>query len=206
MDRIEAHFEEMYALFSSEEFLLRRGVSTEVPFFICHYDPKEQVEADNVAKLLHEKLNANGVKTLRIDLYELMIEKMRESDDLDWTPQNESTVNHDNLLTDLRAQLNVKSEIAPAIADKIKADANRLVLVTGIGACYPIFEAHELLTNLSNIITDIPLVLFFPGEYVQTPGSGASLHLFGRKEGRGYYRAFDVETFLKMNNSVHAAI
>ena len=171
MDRIEAHFEEMYALFSSEEFLLRRGVSTEVPFFICHYDPKEQVEADNVAKLLHEKLNANGVKTLRIDLYELMIEKMRESDDLDWSLENESTVNHDNLLTDLRAQLNVKSEIAPAIADKIKADANRLVLVTGIGACYPIFEAHELLTNLSNIITDIPLVLFFPGEYVQTPGS-----------------------------------
>ena len=121
MDRIEAHFEEMYALFSSEEFLLRRGVSTEVPFFICHYDPKEQVEADNVAKLLHEKLNANGVKTLRIDLYELMIEKMRQSDDLDWTLENESTVNHDNLLTDLRAQLNVKSEIAPAIADKIKA-------------------------------------------------------------------------------------
>ena len=80
----------------------------------------------------------------------------------------------------------------------INADDNRLAIVTGIGACYPIFEAHELLTNLSEIVSRIPLVLFFPGDYVQTPGSGASLHLFGRHEGRGYYRAFDVETFLKM--------
>ena len=69
-------------------------------------------------------------------------------------------------------------------------------------------EDNDVLKNELEefVITDIPLVLFFPGEYVQTPGSGASLHLFGRKEGRGYYRAFDVETFLKMNNSVHAAI
>jgi len=206
MDRIEAHFDEMYALFSSEEFLQRRGVSTEVPFFICHYDPKEQIAADDVAKLLHEKLNTAGIKTLHIDLYQLMIEKMRESDDLDWTLENESKVNHDNLLTDMRAQLNVKTVIAPAIDDMIKCDEIRLVLVTGIGACYPIFEAHELLTNLSSIITDVPLVLFFPGEYMQTPGSGASLHLFGRKEGRGYYRAFDVETFLKMNTSAHPSI
>lgn len=201
MERIEAHFDEMYKLFSSEDFLERRGVSTEVPFFICHYDPKEQDAADSVATLLCEKLNTSGVKALRIDLYQLMIDRMRASDDLDWTLENESKVNHDSLLTDLRAQLNVRTEIVPAIAEMIKSEANRIVLVTGIGACYPIFEAHELLTNLSSVVSTIPVVVFFPGEYRQTPGSGASLHLLNRKEGRGYYRAFDVETFLKMNIS-----
>ena len=200
MEKIESHFDDMYRLFSSEDFLQRKGVSTEVPFFICHYKAEEQVKADGVAKLLHEKLNFSGIKALHIDLYQLMIERMKETDDLDWTLENESKVNHDNLLTDMRAQLNVKTEIAPIVAKKIAEAEPRIVFVTGIGACYPIFEAHELLTNLSNIITTIPLVLFFPGDYVQTPGSGASLHLFGRQEGRGYYRAFDVETFIKMNS------
>lgn len=201
MKNIESHFEELFSLLSSEDFLARKGVSTEVPFFICHYDAVEQCKSDGVAKLLVEKLNTQGVKTIHIDLYKVMIEKMRANDDLDWTLENEATVDHDNLLTDMRAQLNVKTEIAPLIAEMINADGNRLAIVTGIGACYPIFEAHELLTNLSEIVSRIPLVLFFPGDYVQTPGSGASLHLFGRHEGRGYYRAFDVETFLKMNET-----
>ena len=201
MKNIESHFDELYALLSSEEFLARKGVSTEVPFFICHYDATEQVKSDEVAKLLIEKLNTQGVKTLHVDLYKVMIEKMRENDDLDWTLQNESTVNHENLLTDMRAQLDVKTQITPKVAEMINAEDYRLVLVTGIGACYPIFEARELLTNLSEIVTRIPLVLFFPGDYVQTPGSGASLHLFGRVEGRGYYRAFDVEPFLKMRGN-----
>ena len=201
MKNIESHFDELYALLSSEEFLARKGVSTEVPFFICHYDATEQVKSDEVAKLLIEKLNTQGVKTLHVDLYKVMIEKMRENDDLDWTLQNESTVNHENLLTDMRAQLDVKTQITPKVAEMINAEDYRLVLVTGIGACYPIFEARELLTNLSEIVTSIPLVLFFPGDYVQTPGSGASLHLFGRVEGRGYYRAFDVEPFLKMRGN-----
>ena len=199
MKNIESHFDELYSLLSSEDFLMRKGVSTEVPFFICHYDAAEQVKSDGVVKLLVEKLNAQGVKTLHVDLYQVMIEKMRENDDLDWTLENESAVDHGNLLVDMRAQLNVKTEIAPRVAERIKADGCRLVIVTGIGACYPVFEAHELLTNLSEIVADVPLVLFFPGDYVQTPGSGASLHLFGRADGRGYYRAFDIETFVKMN-------
>ena len=149
--------------------------------------------------LLVNRLNTQGVKTLHIDLYKIMIAKMRDNDDLEWTLENESSVNHEGLLTDLRAQLNVKTEIAPMIAETIGADDYRIVIVTGIGACYPIFEAHELLSNFAEIVTSIPLVLFFPGDYVQTPGSGASLHLFGRPDGRGYYRAFDIETFLKMN-------
>lgn len=201
MKNSEAKFDDLYKLLSSEDFLTRKGVSTEVPFFICHYDATEQVKSDGVARLLIEKLNTQGVKTLHVDLYKVMIEKMRENDDLDWTLENESTVDHENLLTDMRAQLNVKTEIAPMIAEMIKVDDHRLVIVTGIGACYPIFEAHELLTNLSEIITSIPLVLFFPGDYVQASGTGASLHLFGRPDGRGYYRAFDIETFLKMNEN-----
>ena len=201
MKNIESKFDELFGLVSSEDFLMRKGVSTEVPFFICHYDATEQVKSDDVVKFLVEKLNTQGVKTLHIDLYKVMIGKMRENDDLDWTLENEGTVDHENLLTDMRAQLNVKTEIAPLIAEMIKAEDYRLVIVSGIGACYPIFEAHELLTNLSEIVASIPLVLFFPGDYVQTPGSGASLHLFGRVEGRGYYRAFDVETFLKMNEN-----
>ena len=45
---------------------------------------------------------------------------------------------------------------------------------------------------LEEVVERLPLVLFFPGEYRQLPGSGASLALFGRLTGDGYYRAFNI--------------
>lgn len=200
MKNITAQFDRLFGLFSAEDFLERRGVSTEVPFFICHYDPKEQVATDEVVKLLHEKLNTQGIKTLHVDLYDMMVGILKKINRLDWLLQNEARFPHSRLLQNLRGQIDVKTVVTPMVESMIKSSDCRLVFVTGVGACYPIFEAHELLTNLSEIVSSIPLVLFFPGDYVQTPGSGASLHLFGRVEGRGYYRAFDVETFIKMRN------
>ncbi len=40
-----------------------------------------------------------------------------------------------------------------------------------------------------------PVVLFFPGEYIQVPEKGSQLRLFGTMPGEGYYRAFNMEHY-----------
>lgn len=86
----------------------------------------------------------------------------------------------------------LEDEIIPAIAKKLANSSAQVLLLTNIGACYPVLRAHKLLNNLPSVVKRIPLVLFFPGEYRQIPGSGASLELFGRLTGDGYYRAFNI--------------
>ena len=199
MEKIESHFDDMYRLFSSEDFLQRKGVSTEVPFFICHYKAEEQVKADGVAKLLHEKLNNSGIKALHIDLYQLMIEKMKEMGVLEMFIERESKIRRERLLKDLRAITDPRTVVVPEISNRIKEANPRIVFLTGIGSCYPIISASVLLENLKDFVATVPLIMFFPGRYEQSSGNGSSLHIFGGIGGRGYYRAYDVETFIDMN-------
>ena len=49
-----------------------------------------------------------------------------------------------------------------------------------------------MLNNLQSTAKDQPTIMFFPGQYRQEIGSGASLDLFGRIHDDKYYRAFNI--------------
>ena len=60
-----------------------------------------------------------------------------------------------------------------------------VVFITGIGKCYPILRSHTVLNNLHQVIDNVPVVLFYPGNY-----DGQELVLFGEIKDDNYYRAF----------------
>ena len=60
-----------------------------------------------------------------------------------------------------------------------------VVFITGIGKCYPILRSHTVLNNLHQDIDNVPVVLFYPGNY-----DGQELVLFGEIKDDNYYRAF----------------
>lgn len=62
---------------------------------------------------------------------------------------------------------------------------NCVVFLTGVGKAYPILRSHNVLNNLHQKLDEVPVVLFFPGQY-----SGRELVLFNTIEGSNYYRAF----------------
>jgi Domain of unknown function (DUF1788) len=102
-------------------------------------------------------------------------------------------------ITGLQAALDAKSPtnhthaIAPLIRpDQIIAYINRrlqgneqLILMTGVGASYPMLRSHTILNNLHSVLDKIPLVMFFPGSY-----DGNELRLFNTFKDDNYYRAF----------------
>ena len=62
---------------------------------------------------------------------------------------------------------------------------NAIVFLTGVGKCYPMMRSHKILNNLHQFVDDVPVVMFFPGEY-----DGQSLMLFSEIKDDNYYRAF----------------
>jgi len=48
-------------------------------------------------------------------------------------------------------------------------------------------RSHNILNNLQHVFDDVPVVMFYPGEY-----TGQSLTLFGRFFDDNYYRAFNL--------------
>ena len=75
-------------------------------------------------------------------------------------------------------------QIVDYIQKQLQGD-ERLIFLTGVGACYPILRSHTILNNLHPILDRTPLVMFFPGSY-----DGHELRLFNMLKDDNYYRAF----------------
>ena len=192
MPTIPEIFKRILPVFQNQHVLDLSLAGVEVPFYICPYDAVCQTEMDEMVRSLVVNLTSNGIPVLEINLFDLLLDCMRKNDDLEWELAHEQERTKAEMLTELQGILDVETEIVPAIRERRAGTPHRILFLTGIGACFPILRAHVLLNNLFKVVTDVPLVLFFPGEYCQVPGSGATLELFGRFRGDGYYRAFNL--------------
>ncbi|WP_406541653.1 DUF1788 domain-containing protein [Clostridium ljungdahlii] len=68
-----------------------------------------------------------------------------------------------------------------------RVEPNDIVFITGVGKAWPIMRSHTVLNNLHNAIDQVPVVMFFPGEY-----DGLELILFNEIKDDNYYRAFQL--------------
>ena len=188
-------FEKLLAIISNPRFLSGESAGAETPFYICPYAVVDAESMREMVAQLTKKLAERNVKVIPVDAFKLMVEILKANDDYDWTLEHEGEQSFAELRDDLHGVLDEANVIAPAIG-RLLADADgsssKVVFVTNIGACYPVLRAHTLLNNLPSVVGRTPLVLFFPGEYRQIPGSGATLSLFGKLQGDGYYRAFNI--------------
>ena len=85
-----------------------------------------------------------------------------------------------------------EDKLASYLVNSLDVDNLDLVLLTGIGAAYPLVRLHTLLNGLHPLMKHTPLVVFYPGRY-----DGVSLRLFGLNTDSSdasapYYRAFQL--------------
>ena len=192
MPSIPEIFERILPVLQHPNYLNLSLAGAEMPFYICPYDIARQAEMDGMVKNLISQLSAKSISVLEINLFDLMLDCMRKNDDLEWEIEHESERSREDVLSELQGILDVETEIIPAIRNRREEKTHQILFLTGIGSCFPILRAHVLLNNLFVAVSDVPLVLFFPGDYCQIPGSGATLELFVRFRGDGYYRAFNL--------------
>jgi hypothetical protein len=190
---IAERFDHILALIKSERFLKKQGLGNEVPFFIVPFPVEESVQWNDLGKKLIKQLGQNGVLVLKVNLYDLCIELLKERGIWDKILEVEESTTKADLKELLQGVVDSREYLVPAIAKKMREDGNFDVLfLTGVGEVFPYIRSHNVLNNLQSTAQDKPTVIFFPGAYTHSLESGASLDLFGCLHDDKYYRAFNI--------------
>lgn len=193
MDRpLNERYDHLLAVISSERFLKMQGLGNEVPFFICPYYPEEAVEMGRLGNQLIGALENQGIRVLKINLYDLSIELLKERGIWDRILETEPQISKEELKELLQGVLDPEAHLIPAIAAKMDEAEYDVMFITGVGEVFPYIRSHTVLNNLQSTAKERPTVMFFPGEYTQSTQEGASLDLFGRLHDDNYYRAFNI--------------
>jgi hypothetical protein len=189
---IHERYEHLLAVISSQRFLKMQGLGNEVPFFICPYDPKEANEMAKLGNQLISQLQNKGIHVLKINLYDLAIELLKERGIWEQILVAESTISKDELKELLQGVLDPEKHLIPAIARKMQREPFDVMFISGVGEVFPYIRSHTVLNNLQSTAKDRPTVMFFPGQYSHSAEKGATLKLFGRLHDDNYYRAFNI--------------
>jgi len=192
---ITARFEHLLRVLKSERFLKMQGLNNEIPFFIFPYKPQEQNKIDEMGKMLIKQLKAVGIRVLKINLYDLSIELLKQRGIWEAILEQESEFSRQELIEDLQGSLNPERHLIPAIAKKMEADDFDIMFLTGVGEVFPYIRSHTILNNLQSTAKTKPTLMWFPGKYTFTQQGGSSLDLFGRLNDDKYYRAFNILDF-----------
>ena len=189
---IHERYDHLLATISSDRFLKMQGLGNEVPFFICPFRPQEFVDMSKLYGQLGNNLSNRGVRVLKVNLYDLTVEMLKERGVWDRIIETEKSITKEELKELLQAVLDPEKHLIPAIGKKMAAQEFDVMFITGVGEVFPYIRSHTVLNNLQSTAKERPTVMFFPGEYKHSLDEGASLDLFGRLHDDKYYRAFNI--------------
>lgn len=175
---------------SEKSFRENKGLGNEVGYYIFDYAPQEELFVREHIKYLKDKINNSnkGFRIVEVDLFHLLITILEEEGYLEsfFELEEESGFHEmaeamvETLGLDETNELNL---IITKIMNENLDDS--VVFLTGVGKCFPIIRSHNILNNLHQVLDQVPVILFFPGQY-----SGQDLQLFNSLESNNYYRAF----------------
>ena len=171
---------------SDKNFRTGRGTVGEVNFWIFDYLPEDEMAVREFIHYLTNKNSGSDIRIKHFDLYNLMLDVLREKNYLEKVMEMEKTKGSSAIINPLKRTLRL-TESGGLIIQKIVEDIEPqkdVIFLTGIGKAWPIIRSHTILNNLHSRIDRNPLVMFFPGEYTN------ELKLFGEITDDNYYRAF----------------
>ena len=172
---------------SDEAFLANKGLSNEVGLYVFAYHPDEEMPVRHFLNAISADMDGKNGRSRAVifDLYEILMDICKDRRILERIPQMEMQRGAEFMLKQIQ-------RVAPpeAYIERMKYADHRygdIVLITGVGRVFPYMSSHNILNNLQHVFDDIPVVLFYPGEY-----TGQSLTLFNEFADDNYYRAFNL--------------
>lgn len=184
---LEDRLNQILSRITSRDFLDSKGLGNEIGFWIFDYPPDRELDVRNflsgtVLPALTKQVPPIHAAT--VNLLQLVTEILEERKLLDKAIEMQSGKGDDSALAALRSVLK-EDKIAQKIATQFDIPNLDLLILTGVGAVYPLLRTHTLLSALHPIMGNTPLLMFFPGRY-----DGHSLRLFNTLAEDHYYRAF----------------
>lgn len=169
---------------SDANFLANKGLSNEVGIHVFKYPPKhELIVRDYIERL--KSTETDGYRIIECDMYKIMLEILEEKRVLANVASLEEKKGKQYLLAQIQ-----KIVTQDAFLAKMKYEPHKsgdVLFLTGIGKVYPFMRSHKMLDSMQQAFSDIPIVMFYPGEF-----NGQCLSLFEKFHDGNYYRAFNL--------------
>lgn len=184
---LEERLNQILPRVTSRDFLESKGLGNEIGFWIFDYPPERELDVrDFVTGTVLPALakEAPPLRTAAVNLLSLVTDLLEERKLLDKAIEMQTGKGDDSTLAALRSVLK-EDKLAQKIATQFDVPKLDLLIITGVGAVYPMLRTHTLLSALHPIMGKTPLLMFFPGRY-----DGHSLRLFNTLAEDHYYRAF----------------
>ncbi len=184
MENIKKELDKIKDRISDSNFLTNKGLSNEVGIHVFCYSPKNELIVREYIEMLKNEKNT-PYKIIEQDLYEIFLELLEDKRVLNTVESLEEKKGKDYLLTQLQ-----KIATPEALIEKMKYEPHEygdVLFLTGIGKIYPFMRSHKMLDSMQHIFSDIPIVMFYPGEF-----NGRGLELFNKFFDGNYYRAFSL--------------
>lgn len=175
-------------LIHKPSFRENKGLGNEVGYYIFDYPADQEMYVRERVEYIRKKSenSDNDYKVVVFDLYDIVIDILNKKGYLEKCFEFEKAKGFDRVTKSISNMLRITSSDS-LIVNYIRKNTpdKAVVFITGIGKCYPILRSHTVLNNLHQGIDDVPVVLFYPGNY-----DGQELVLFGEIKDDNYYRAF----------------
>ncbi|MBS3198946.1 DUF1788 domain-containing protein [Turicibacter bilis] len=173
-------------------FRQNKGLGNEVGYYVFDYPAEQELFVRERIKYLKDKYGNSNLdfKIIVFDLYDIIIDLLLKEGFLNLCDELEKNKGLSEIIIAINEMLrmeedNQNNEILAHIKNNI--EDNSIVFLTGVGKCFPFLRSHKVLNNLHQYIDNVPVVMFFPGEY-----DGQSLVLFSEIKDDNYYRAFKI--------------
>lgn len=190
---LKKKFQDLRDKIQSQSFQENRGLSNEVGYYIFDYDPrKEMYVRGEIGDIVRQTTVATvGVNVQVFNLYDIMLDIIDKFGyrqgfiDLEKSSGMTQVIDWINNILEMNEEHNL---IVRYIGDHLNKDGPTILFVTGVGQVYPIIRAHKVLNTMTQVIDQIPVMMFYPGNY-----NSVRLQAFGELQEDNYYRAFHFE-------------
>ena len=174
----------------AEEIILKRSFRKnsgfEESYYIFDYDSSKELYVRERIKFLKKKSDSSDIKIVIFDLYDIIIKISKEKNFLEKNFEFEQKKGLDRVTKAIGNMLRVTTpnNLVVKYIEEHSESAD-VIFLTGIGKCFPLFRAHNVLNNLNDVVQNVPVVMFYPGSY-----DGQYLVLFSKIKDDNHYRAF----------------
>ena len=189
LEILKARLNKIKEKISSSSFLANEGIGNEIGFYIFDYPPQFEITIREHIEMLVAGLNrsSSNPNYLHINLFHLVVEYLKKRGLLDQVLELEKNAGTQELLAAFDDILSSET-LCEFLVQSNDVKSCKVILVSGVGSCWPFVRAHTILNNLQNFVGKTPVILFYPGQY-----TGQDLKPFGIPNLKGnYYRAFQL--------------
>lgn len=167
---LKKKFQDLREKIQTQSFQENRGLSNEVGYYIFDYDPEKElyVRGEIGDIIRQEKAAPTGVTIQVFDLFTIMLTIVdqfgyREAFiDLEKSNGITQVIDWMNNIMEMNEEHNL---VVQYISDHLNKDGPTIVFITGVGQVYPIIRAHKVLNTMTQVIDQIPVMMFYPGNY-----------------------------------------